>query len=182
MFLLASKLIFLFASLPHIDGWRKGASVTEKLSSSSMEWSQTYNQLWPSLHMFLDDEPPPDAILIEYIPDLHQIDLSNFSYDRIKRLRQIIDDIHQAEVLHHDPYPRNMCLWKPRQSTLDWLWLCSDILRGDTDLRAPEVMVWNGGWAGGLFFRFFGMLQYLNTILRNCDWLVSSPKTTKKGS
>ncbi|GAQ45144.1 hypothetical protein AtubIFM55763_006596 [Aspergillus tubingensis] len=63
---------------------------------------------WPNLHMFLDDKLPPNAVLIEYIPHLQQIDLSNYTPRRLAKLREILDDIHAAGVLHADPKPRNM--------------------------------------------------------------------------
>ncbi|BCS01645.1 uncharacterized protein AKAW2_51986S [Aspergillus luchuensis] len=63
---------------------------------------------WPDLHMFLNDKLPPNAVLIEYIPHLQQIDLSNYSPQRLAILREILDDIHAAGVLHADPKPRNM--------------------------------------------------------------------------
>ncbi|GLB04928.1 hypothetical protein AtubIFM57258_010954 [Aspergillus tubingensis] len=63
---------------------------------------------WPDLHMFLNDRLPPNAVLIEYIPNLQQIDLSNYSPQRLANLREILDDIHAAGVLHADPKPRNM--------------------------------------------------------------------------
>ncbi|KKK19438.1 hypothetical protein AOCH_001322 [Aspergillus ochraceoroseus] len=64
--------------------------------------------IWPDLYMFLDDRLPPNAVLIEYIPNLQPIDLSNFSEKRLAKLREILDDIHSAKVLHGDPKPRNM--------------------------------------------------------------------------
>ena len=63
---------------------------------------------WPNLHMFLNDKLPPNAVLIEYIPHLQQIDLSNYTPQRLAKLREILDDIHAAGVLHADPKPRNM--------------------------------------------------------------------------
>ncbi|PLB49171.1 hypothetical protein P170DRAFT_357004 [Aspergillus steynii IBT 23096] len=63
----------------------------------------------PSLGMFLEDKRPPNAVLIEYIPNMRMIDLSNFSERRVSELRRILlEDIHPAGVLHGDPMPRNM--------------------------------------------------------------------------
>lgn len=64
--------------------------------------------LWPSLHMFVGDELPPNAILIEYVPDIQQISLSNFSKHRLEELRHILYEMHQIRILHGDSYPRNM--------------------------------------------------------------------------
>ncbi|XRM43058.1 hypothetical protein ABZX51_006260 [Aspergillus tubingensis] len=58
--------------------------------------------------MFLDDKLPPNAILIEYIPNMQMIGLANYSEQRMTKFRQILDDIHEANVLHGDPMPRNM--------------------------------------------------------------------------
>ncbi|OJZ83785.1 hypothetical protein ASPFODRAFT_698164, partial [Aspergillus luchuensis CBS 106.47] len=78
---------------------------------------------------------------MEYIPDVHPIDLSNYSAKRIRKPRQILFEMHRAGVYHGDPYPRNMMvqvksdrvLWMDfdraetfmsesiKQSHLDWL-------------------------------------------------------------
>ena len=60
--------------------------------------------------MFHNDELPPSAVLIEYIPDMQSLDLSNFSVMRMAKFRRILDSIHRAKVSHGDPYPRNMML------------------------------------------------------------------------
>lgn len=49
--------------------------------------------LWPSLHMFHEDKLPSNAILIEYIPDMQSIGLSNFSQEYLDRFRQILHDM-----------------------------------------------------------------------------------------
>ena len=66
--------------------------------------------LWPSLSMFHEDNLPPNAILIEYIPNMKPIGLSNFSRGYLVKFRQILDDIHQAGVYHGDAKPRNMMI------------------------------------------------------------------------
>ncbi|PWY83692.1 hypothetical protein BO94DRAFT_557559 [Aspergillus sclerotioniger CBS 115572] len=53
----------------------------------------------PYLKDFLKDRTYSKGVLIEFIPNLRQIDLSTFSQD---------GKIHRAEVYHGDPYPRNM--------------------------------------------------------------------------
>ncbi|PLB48836.1 hypothetical protein P170DRAFT_455668 [Aspergillus steynii IBT 23096] len=62
----------------------------------------------PYLEDFLEDTEYPNAILIEYVPDIAMIDPSNFSAQRTHKLRDILSEIHQAGVYHADPYPRNM--------------------------------------------------------------------------
>ncbi|KAJ5583261.1 hypothetical protein N7535_001881 [Penicillium sp. DV-2018c] len=77
--------------------------------------------LWPGLHMFCGDDLPPKAILIEYIPNMKPIDLSNFSKDYLVKFRQILDDIHQAGVLHADTKPRNMVISQGEQDRVLWI-------------------------------------------------------------
>lgn len=60
--------------------------------------------------MFLSDEIPPNAVLIEHIPGVREIDLSSFSKERITKLRRILDSMHRAKVEHGDPFPRNMMI------------------------------------------------------------------------
>ncbi|OGM48836.1 hypothetical protein ABOM_003013 [Aspergillus bombycis] len=81
-----------------------------------VEWS-------PHLTKFLEDRLPPNAVLLEYVPDLQQIDLSTFSIDRIYRLRRILSEIHDAGVYHGDPYPRNIMV---QQSSDRVLWIDFD--------------------------------------------------------
>ncbi|KAL7662254.1 hypothetical protein ACMYSQ_001601 [Aspergillus niger] len=76
---------------------------------------------WPSLSMFLNDKLPPNAILIEYIPNLQQIDLSNYSPKRLAKFREIFDDIHAAGVLHADPKPRNMMVSLSEDDRVLWI-------------------------------------------------------------
>lgn len=66
----------------------------------------------PFLKRFLKDNLFPNAILIEYIPDLHQIDLSTFLDYRIATLRTILESIHGVGIYHDGPYPRNMMAQK----------------------------------------------------------------------
>ncbi|OJJ68165.1 hypothetical protein ASPBRDRAFT_58207 [Aspergillus brasiliensis CBS 101740] len=80
----------------------------------------------PYLQDFVADTLYPNAILMEYIPDIHPIDLSNYSEKRLHKLQQILLEIHQAQVYHGDPYPRNMMV----QTTSDRvLWMDFDRAR-----------------------------------------------------
>lgn len=74
--------------------------------------------LWPSLHMFLGDRLPPNAVLIEYIPDMQPIDLSNFSLQYLRQLSHILEEIHLAGILHGDSKPRNMMISRDRDRVL----------------------------------------------------------------
>lgn len=67
--------------------------------------------LWPYLqdeYGFEDDELPPNAVLVEYVPHVAQLDLTNFSQDRLDRLRMILFEFHDIGLFHGDPFPRNM--------------------------------------------------------------------------
>ncbi|PYH96543.1 hypothetical protein BO71DRAFT_407650 [Aspergillus ellipticus CBS 707.79] len=77
--------------------------------------------LWLNLHMFLHDKLPPNAILIEYIPNMQAVDLSNYSEQRLSSLRQILDEIHKANVLHGDTKPRNMMVFVGMQERVLWI-------------------------------------------------------------
>ncbi|PWY80849.1 hypothetical protein BO94DRAFT_602241 [Aspergillus sclerotioniger CBS 115572] len=66
-----------------------------------LEWS-------PHLDDFLDDRLRPNAVLLEYIPNLCPIALSKFSENRVQQLHHILLEIHRAGIYHGDPYPRNM--------------------------------------------------------------------------
>lgn len=63
---------------------------------------------WLDLHMFLEDKLPPNAILIEYIPNMKMVNLSNYSKQTLDTLFAILWGMHQARVLHEDSIPRNM--------------------------------------------------------------------------
>ncbi|KAA8646732.1 uncharacterized protein ATNIH1004_005407 [Aspergillus tanneri] len=83
--------------------------------------------LWPSLHMFSADVLLPNAILLEYIPNMRQMDLSIFSEHRLNELNRILHDIHRAGVLHGDPDPRNMMVCPGRCGKQDRvLWIDFD--------------------------------------------------------
>ncbi|EGX87775.1 Protein kinase-like domain [Cordyceps militaris CM01] len=67
-----------------------------------------------------------DAILIEYIPNAEQIDLSNFSQDNIDTLSEILFEFHEAGLIHGDPYPRNMMVVQGVQTPDRVFWLDFD--------------------------------------------------------
>lgn len=75
---------------------------------------------WPSLHMFVGDKFPANAVLIEYVPGMKPIDLSNFSLQSLRELGHILGEIHHAGVLHGDPKPRNMMISRDRGRAL-WI-------------------------------------------------------------
>lgn len=64
----------------------------------------------PWLKAFADDEYPPSAIFIEYIPNLEMIHLHNYTRERMDGLIGGIREIHNALIRHRDPKPRNMMI------------------------------------------------------------------------
>ncbi|OJJ88507.1 uncharacterized protein ASPGLDRAFT_116376, partial [Aspergillus glaucus CBS 516.65] len=74
----------------------------------------------PHLKPFLEDKQSPNAILMEYIPNLHQIDLSNYTKDRGVALQEVLHKIHSVHVCQGDPYPRNMMV---QEETGRVLWI-----------------------------------------------------------
>jgi Lipopolysaccharide kinase (Kdo/WaaP) family len=79
-------------------------------------------KLWsPHLDTFLDDLLLPNAILIEYIPHMQMLDLLTFSAARLQQLVTIMNEIHQANILHGDPYPRNMMVVSGETERVLWI-------------------------------------------------------------
>lgn len=72
------------------------------------------------LQCFADEQEKPSATLIEYIPDIRMIDLSNFSKERLEKFQEILAEIHEAWVLHGDFFPRNMMVQDGTGRTL-WI-------------------------------------------------------------
>lgn len=70
--------------------------------------------------MFDGDKLSPNAILIEYIPNMQPMNLDNFSSQYLHEPAHIPEDIHLAGVLHGDPKPRNMMISRDRGRAL-WI-------------------------------------------------------------
>jgi tRNA A-37 threonylcarbamoyl transferase component Bud32 len=83
--------------------------------------------------MFLQDAQLPNAVLIEYVPDLRMMDLSTFSTERMAKLVSILREIHSAEILHSDPYPRNMMVVTVDPGRVPWI----DFDRAQTFSKPP---------------------------------------------
>ncbi|OGM42770.1 hypothetical protein ABOM_008153 [Aspergillus bombycis] len=77
-------------------------------------------QWQPHFNRFLKDKLPLNAILLEFILNLKQIDLTTYTEDRAAALLQIIHQIHDAGVCHGDPYPRNMVV-QPETGRVLWI-------------------------------------------------------------
>jgi hypothetical protein len=97
--------------------------------------------------MFLDNPWPPNAVLIEYVADMHQMDLSTFSKSRLASLRAILGEIHDAKVYHGDADPRNMMVvsGKPDSKTLtpgQQNWMEGEIQRMDYFVNGLACSRW----------------------------------------
>ncbi|KGO78260.1 hypothetical protein PITC_036280 [Penicillium italicum] len=95
--------------------------------------------LWPSLQMFLGDKLSPNAILIEYIPNMQPIDLDNFSSQYLRELSQKLEDIHLAGVLHGDPKPRNMMISRDQGRVL---WIDFDSAQTFSESLSTRQRTW----------------------------------------
>ncbi|RAL01334.1 uncharacterized protein BO80DRAFT_493445 [Aspergillus ibericus CBS 121593] len=100
--------------------------------------------LWPQLATLFDDGRPMSAVLLEYIDDMHQLDLSTFSQSRLDELERILQDIHKAGVLHGDPDPRNMMICPGQNGKQDrvlWIDFDSAQLLPEGEL-SPRQQMW----------------------------------------
>ncbi|KAL3457957.1 hypothetical protein BJX64DRAFT_292620 [Aspergillus heterothallicus] len=79
------------------------------------------NLYQPHPEMFLEDEYPPKAILLEYIVDMEEIHWSNYTDAKRDNLIQGLEDIHAAGVIHDDIYPRNMMVVKGDSEKAIWI-------------------------------------------------------------
>lgn len=99
---------------------------------------------WQCLSMVFDDVQPLNAVLLEYIDNMHQLDLSTFSESRLIQMGHILHDIHEAGVLHGDPDPRNMMICPGRGGKPDRvLWIDFDAAQLlPEDNLSPRQRMW----------------------------------------
>lgn len=71
--------------------------------------------------MFVGVKLPPNAILIEYIPGVQPIDLSNCSKHRLDELRRILHEFHEIGILYGDPKWRNMMVSSGATDRVLWI-------------------------------------------------------------
>ncbi|RDH28602.1 hypothetical protein BDQ94DRAFT_162759 [Aspergillus welwitschiae] len=69
---------------------------------------------------FYGDKLRPNAVLLEFIPSLMEIDLAKYTEDRAATLLDILHKIHDARIYHGDPYPRNIVL-QPETGKVLWI-------------------------------------------------------------
>lgn len=77
----------------------------------------------PHLRKFLEDEYPPSALFLEYIPNMEMVKLHNYTEARMNNLLRGIREIHKAGVEHNDIKPRNMLIVKddPNPNRVVWI-------------------------------------------------------------
>ena len=85
--------------------------VVENIDPEAKGWQpqlkKFYDETFPK---GLDPKARPSGVLIEYIPDLNMIDISNYTEQRAQRLKQLLAEIHKAGIVHLDTDPRNMLI------------------------------------------------------------------------
>jgi hypothetical protein len=94
------------------------------------------------LDIFLDDSGPPSAVLIEYVADMHQMDLSTFSKSRLASLRAILGEIYDAKVCHGDVYPRNMMVVSGKPDRVLWIDFDSAQTLPENEALTPMQQKW----------------------------------------
>ncbi|OKL57838.1 hypothetical protein UA08_07191 [Talaromyces atroroseus] len=75
----------------------------------------------PHLRRFLDEERPPSAIFLEYIPNMMTILPERYTKERIESMIHGIQQIHKALVLHFDSYPRNIMVFEDDPGRVIWI-------------------------------------------------------------
>ncbi|OXV11424.1 hypothetical protein Egran_00815 [Elaphomyces granulatus] len=71
----------------------------------------------PHLNDFLEDEYPPKAILLEYIPNMQMLYWTNYTKKGMDNFIKGLQQIHEALVEHSDVY--DDCRRGPRKGNLD---------------------------------------------------------------
>jgi hypothetical protein len=102
----------------------------------------SYGSSFYCLDMFLDDPWPPNAVLIEYVADMYQMDLSTFSKSRLASLRAILGEIHDAKIYYGDAYPRNMMVVSGKPDRVLWIDFNSAQTLPENDLLTPRQQKW----------------------------------------
>jgi len=75
----------------------------------------------PHLNDFLEDEYPPKAILLEYIPNMQMLYWTNYTKKRMDNFIKGLQKIHEALVEHSDVYPRNMMIVEGDPERAIWI-------------------------------------------------------------
>lgn len=84
-------------------------AVVENIDPEAKHWQPHLKKFYDkSFPRGLDHNARPNGVLMEYVPDMNMLELSNYTEQRARNLRQLLIDIHEAGTVHLDLYPRNM--------------------------------------------------------------------------
>lgn len=90
--------------------------------TSTAPWKKIYPKLYrPHLDTFLADDGLPNAILLEYIPNLEPLRPSNYSKAREDGFLGSLDKINKVLIDHRDPSPHNTVVVKDGPARVVWL-------------------------------------------------------------
>ncbi|KAG5300740.1 hypothetical protein I7I48_00534 [Histoplasma ohiense] len=75
----------------------------------------------PTLRHFVNDEYPPTAILLQYIPNMKELKWTEYDERRIQNFVGGLNAIHYALVFHDDLHPRDMMVVDGNPEMIIWL-------------------------------------------------------------
>ncbi|KAK2755869.1 hypothetical protein FQN54_005665 [Arachnomyces sp. PD_36] len=78
-------------------------------------------QCLPHLKSFVQDEYPPNAILMEYIADMEELDWSKYTDKRMQNFLDGMKAIQESLVQHDDIHPRNLMVVKGDLKRAIWI-------------------------------------------------------------
>ena len=98
----------------------------------------------PSLSAFTNDTRLPNAILLEYLPNASSFSIENFSRELFHLASEGLKTVHNARVIHNDPYLKNVLVSEAEAGGKRVVWMDFDIaivfptdskMRGSLDLE-----------------------------------------------
>lgn len=92
--------------VPHCYGWYQFPS------SWATDPSFAHLAIHPRMADLVHSEPPPRALLIEYLKDASPVSPWNITMDIAHEALRRLSEIHYVGILHRDEYPRNLLITK----------------------------------------------------------------------
>ncbi|PYI09833.1 hypothetical protein BO78DRAFT_362358 [Aspergillus sclerotiicarbonarius CBS 121057] len=96
----------------------------------------------PHLDHFANDINKPRGILLEFLPNTERLNCVNYSDNRFQVAMQGLKEIHQAKVLHNDPYPRNILIVHGDPERIVWVDFDVSMSYSDSQLQDGRVQMW----------------------------------------
>ncbi|PWY71804.1 hypothetical protein BO94DRAFT_560255 [Aspergillus sclerotioniger CBS 115572] len=96
----------------------------------------------PHLDRFANDINKPGAILLEFLPKTESLNCVNYSNDCFKVAMQGLKEVHQAKVLHNDPYPKNILIVHGDPERIVWVDFDVSMSYSDSQLQDSRVRIW----------------------------------------